>query len=300
MLQLRSDGTYTSSFPKARFDAPIQTSWLENAVGESPTTEQQSHTGKLCLDRDLTHTGLNAIHQDSISSSPLDSTHNSEIINSHHENDSVLRNYVLFLDQNVAEPTGASIARTTDGSTVSDQEDTIAVEKTQIGSLMDRPDSMCADHVDDSVLQISGAGHWFLEGWIGDHSVEFLVEFLVDSGSSVTAMSDWLYQTLVRAGALVGALGCTSRTLRGAKGTRIGVLGCSHCVVSFMGLRTEFPILVCDLAADTDAIIGTDVLGSVLPHTLACYLQTGVPHCSYIGLTPPFPATARYHHIQKL
>ena len=31
---------------------------------------------------------------------------------------------------------------------------------------------------------------------------------------------------------------------------------------------TTFPILVCDLATGTDAIIGTDVLGSVLPHTL--------------------------------
>ena len=41
---------------------------------------------------------------------------------------------------------------------------------------MDRPDSPYTDHVDDSVLQISGAGHWFLEGWIGDHSVEFLVD----------------------------------------------------------------------------------------------------------------------------
>ena len=30
--------------------------------------------------------------------------------------------------------------------------------------------------MDESVLQISEAGHWFLEGWIGDH-------FLVDSGS---------------------------------------------------------------------------------------------------------------------
>ena len=37
-------------------------------------------------------------------------------------------------------------------------------------------------------------------------------------------------------------------------------------MVSFLGLQTEFPILVCDLS--TDAIIGTDVLGSVLPHTL--------------------------------
>ena len=33
-----------------------------------------------------------------------------------------------------------------------------------------------------------------------------------------------------------------------------------------MGLQTEFPILVCDLSMD--AIIGTDTLGSVLPHTL--------------------------------
>ena len=66
----------------------------------------------------------------------------------------------------------------------------------------------------------------------------------------------------------MGALGYTSRTLRGANGTGIGVSGFSHCVVSFIGLQTEFPILVCDLATGTDAIIGTDVLGSVLPHTL--------------------------------
>ena len=42
---------------------------------------------------------------------------------------------------------------------------------------------------EDPVMQISGTGHWFLEGWIGDHSVDFLV----DSGSSVTAMSDIFY-----------------------------------------------------------------------------------------------------------
>ena len=33
-------------------------------------------------------------------------------------------------------------------------------------------------------------------------------------------------------------------------------------------MQTEFPIIVCNLATGTDAIIGTDVLGSVLPHTL--------------------------------
>ena len=35
-----------------------------------------------------------------------------------------------------------------------------------------------------------------------------------------------------------------------------------------MGLQVEFQVLVCDLATGTDAIIGTDVVGSVLPHTL--------------------------------
>ena len=119
-------------------------------------------------------------------------------------------------------------------------------------------------HCEDPVMHISGTGHWFLEGWIGDHSVEFLV----DSGSSVTAISDVLYGNLLQAGAPVGALQVTARTLRSANGTGIEVLGCSRCSVSFLGLRTEFPIIICSLAAGTDAIIGTDVLGSVLPHTL--------------------------------
>ena len=117
---------------------------------------------------------------------------------------------------------------------------------------------------EDPVMQISGTGHWFLEGWIGDHSVDFLV----DSGSSVTAMSDIFYRNLVCAGAPLGTLQVTARTLRSANGTSIEVLGCSRCSVSFLGLRTDFPIIICSLATGTDAIIGTDVLGSVLPHTL--------------------------------
>ena len=128
------------------------------------------------------------------------------------------------------------------------------------------PSSGCEDPLryEDPVMQISGTGHWFLEGWIGNHSVEFLV----DSGSSVTAMSDNFYRNLVCAGAPLGALQVTARTLRSANGTNIEVMGCLRCSVSFLGLRTEFPIIICSLAMGTDAIIGTDVLGSVLPHTL--------------------------------
>ena len=134
------------------------------------------------------------------------------------------------------------------------------METTQTGPPLNRPETVNDDHVDDAVLQISGAGYWFLEGWIGDHSVEFFV----DSGSSVTAMSDSLYQTLVYAGAPVGVLGCTSRTLRSTNGNRYrGVRMFLLCSVVH-GIADG----VCDLASGTDAIIGTDVLGSVLPHTM--------------------------------
>ena len=70
----------------------------------------------------------------------------------------------------------------------------------------------------------------------------------------MTAVSNSIYQTLVRAGAPLGVLRPTARTLRSANGTGIGVSGFSHCVVSFMGLQVEFPVLVCDLATGTDAM----------------------------------------------
>ena len=114
-------------------------------------------------------------------------------------------------------------------------------------------------------MQISGAGHWILEGWIGDHSMDFLV----DSGSAMTAVSCSFYKALVKAGAPVSALRPTPRKLlidKSDNGSLIDILGCSSCVVSFLGLRTEFPMLVCDLS--TDAIIGTYTLCSILPHTL--------------------------------
>ena len=177
----------------------------------------------------------------------------------------------------VAEQTSIQIRR---GSTATDSppvEDDVeqfsAREKEEVSEaevLRERqpivPSSGCQDPLryEDPVMHISGTGHWFLEGWIGDHSVDFLV----DSGSSVTAMSDIFYRNLVHAGAPLGTLQTTARTLHSANGTGIEVLGCSRCSVSFLGLRTEFPIIICSLATGTDAIIGTDVLGSVLPHTL--------------------------------
>ena len=131
-----------------------------------------------------------------------------------------------------------------------------------VGKSVDWSVSVDNQQTDKDITQISGVDHWFLEGWIGDH----VVDFLVDSGSAVTAVSRSFYETLSEAGASVGDLRPMVRRLRGANGSQINIYGCSSCVVSFLGLRTEFPILVCDLS--TDAIIGTDTLGSILPHTL--------------------------------
>ena len=130
------------------------------------------------------------------------------------------------------------------------------------GRSVDWSDTVEDQPTKEAVLQISGVGHWFLKGWIGDHAVDFLVV----SGSAVTALSCKFYQTLLSAGAQVGVLRPTDRRLRGANGSSIEILGCSFCMMSFLGLRTEFPVLVCDLS--TDAINGTDTLGSILTHTL--------------------------------
>ena len=43
------------------------------------------------------------------------------------------------------------------------------------GWSVDWSDAVDDQLMEEAVLQISGVGHWFLEGWIGDHSVDFLV-----------------------------------------------------------------------------------------------------------------------------
>ena len=172
-----------------------------------------------------------------------------------------------------------------------------------VGKSVDWSGEVDNPHTDEDIMQISGAGHWFLDGWIGDHAVDFLV----DSRSAVTAVSRSFYETLREAGAPVGDLRPTVRRLRGANGSQIDISGCSSCVVSFLGLRTEFPILVCDLS--TDAIIGTDTLGFILPHTLdiknGLLFTEGGCHFSYIvGMQHYLDASslwdiAQFHHIPR-
>ena len=141
------------------------------------------------------------------------------------------------MDQDVTASTGASSVRTTDSTSTQHREvnhdsdqpstgiqtdrldithDGLQIDHTSLQ--VDHPDLVHTEREDDLVMQISGTGHWFLEGWIGDHSVEFLV----DLRSSVTVMSNSFYRTLLQAGAPLGVLGPTARTLRSVNGTRIG------------------------------------------------------------------------------
>ena len=92
---------------------------------------------------------------------------------------------------------------------------------------VDWSESVEDQQTEENIMQISGTGHWFLECWIGDHAVDFLV----DSGSAVTAISRPFFNRLSEAGAPVGILRPTMRKLRGANGSQIEISGCSYCVV---------------------------------------------------------------------
>ena len=211
-----------------------------------------TNTGKRRIDRDLTH----AIHLDLTSSSSSESINTSGSLNLPTVNHSAAGNSAQFVDQDVTTSTGASLVCTTDSSPTHDREVTHTADQILTGLQINRLDITHVEHVDDSVMQISGTGHRFLEGWIGDHSVEYLV----DSGSSVTAVSNSFYQTLVRAGAPLVVLGPTARTLLN---TTIILLG-----GVFHGPAGGVSGPRLDVATGTYAIIGTDVLGSVLTHTL--------------------------------
>ena len=68
------------------------------------------------------------------------------------------------MDRDVTTSTGASLVRTTDSSPTYDREVTHTADQASTGLQINRPDITHVEHVDDSVMQISGNGHWFLEG----------------------------------------------------------------------------------------------------------------------------------------
>ena len=76
-----------------------------------------------------------------------------------HTADSVNEIAVRFLDLDTTGLTSASMTWTTDSSAISDRRDSVQVEHTQTGPPLNLLEPVINDHVDDAILQISGAGH---------------------------------------------------------------------------------------------------------------------------------------------
>ena len=194
--------------------------------------------GKLPLDRDLTHTGLHVHHSTPIypsdTKSSWDSPSPDTTITCIHQQQPVQPEIDASLanqdqDQDHQETQKVSPQDIAEGMTISHREARMTESRKEgtrpdtrsTGRSVDWSDSIEDQPTEEAVLQISGVGHWFLEGWIGDHAVDFLV----DSGSAVTVLSCKFYQTLLSAGAPVGVLRPTDRRLRGANGSSIEILG---------------------------------------------------------------------------
>ena len=174
------------------------------------TTRRRIPTGKRNIGRDLTRTGLYVINSDDASSLPVISDLHPEYssASTYHGGSTTTSTtgHSVQLTSQVADiqtsatggdptyrfpiQTSATGGDLTDRFPIQDWEESANTDSSPVGRLPITP-IITEDPLrcEDPVMQISGTGHWFLEGWIGDHSVEFLV----DSGSSVTAMSDTFY-----------------------------------------------------------------------------------------------------------
>ena len=105
---------------------------------------------------------------------------------------------------------------------------------------------------------------WFLAGWIGDSPIDFLV----DPGAVVSAISLPCYEKLMEASAILTPMRAIRMELEAANKSDMRVHGMCNLDLSVHGLIINMDTLVVDL--NCHAILGMDVLGdaSKLPFIL--------------------------------
>ena len=105
---------------------------------------------------------------------------------------------------------------------------------------------------------------WYLAGWIGDSPIDFLV----DPGAVVSAISLPCYEKLVEANAILTPMRAIRMELEAANKSDMRVHGMCNLDLSVHGLIINMDTLVVDL--NCHAILGMDVLGdaSKLPFIL--------------------------------
>ena len=105
---------------------------------------------------------------------------------------------------------------------------------------------------------------WYLAGWIGDSPIEFLV----DPGAVVSAISLQSYENLMEANAILTPMKAKHMELEAANKSDMSVHGMCNLDLSVHGLKINMDALVVDL--NCHAILGMDILGdaSKLPFIL--------------------------------
>ena len=105
---------------------------------------------------------------------------------------------------------------------------------------------------------------WYLGGWVGDSPMEFLV----DPGAVVSAISLQSYEKLQDTNALLAPIKAIHMELEAANKSNMKVHGMCNIELSVHGLIIQMDALVVDL--NCSAILGMDVLGdaSKLPFIL--------------------------------
>ena len=105
---------------------------------------------------------------------------------------------------------------------------------------------------------------WYLAGWIGDSPIDFLV----DPGAVVSAISLQSYEKLMEANAILTPMKAIHMELEAANKSDMSVHGMCNLELSVHGLIINMDALVVDL--NCHAILGMDILGdaSKLPFIL--------------------------------
>ena len=129
-----------------------------------------------------------------------------------------------------------------------------------------QPDSIHAtiNALSSWVSAIQPRESWYLAGWIGDSPIDFLV----DPGAVVSAISLPCYEKLVEAKAILTPMRAIRMELEAANKSDMRVHGMCNLDLSVHGLLINMDTLVVDL--NCHAILGMDVLGdaSKLPFIL--------------------------------
>ena len=105
---------------------------------------------------------------------------------------------------------------------------------------------------------------WYLAGWIGDSPIDFLV----DPGAVVSAISLQSYEKLLETNAILTPMRAIHMELEAANKSDMSVHGMCNLELSVHGLIINMDALVVDL--NCHAILGMDILGdeSKLPFIL--------------------------------